>query len=85
MIALCLEGFNYAIQVACVFYMAIERSTFITSLSKFTLLDSLREMKPKNIESIKSVINLANTQGNYLQESWPQVYFLEIRYEMAVN
>lgn len=76
MIALCLEGFNYAIQVACVFYMAIERSTFITSLSKFTLLDSLREMRPKNIESIKAVINIANSQGNYLQESWSQVCVL---------
>lgn len=53
--------------------MATERSTFVTSLSKFTLLDSLREMRPKNIESIKALINLAHSQGNYLQESWAQV------------
>ena len=33
----------------------------------------LAEMKPKNIEVIKSLCNMAYTDGNYLQESWMDV------------
>ena len=33
----------------------------------------LAEMKPKNIEVIKSLCNVAYTDGNYLQDSWMDV------------
>ena len=72
-IALCIAGFQHAIHVACVFYMETERTTFVSALEKLTLLSNLREMRPKNISAIKALINLASTEGNYLQDSWVAV------------
>ena len=70
---LCLEGFQCGIRVSSIFFMHTERNAFVTSLSQFTLLSNLREMKQKNIEAIKCLIQIANTDGNYLQDSWKQV------------
>ena len=72
-IALCISGFQHAIHVACVFFMETERSAFVSALEKFTLLNNLREMRPKNISAIKALINLASTEGNLLQTSWVAV------------
>ena len=72
-IALCISGFQHAIHVSCVFYMETERTTFVSALEKLTLLSNLREMRPKNISAIKALINLASTEGNYLQSSWVAV------------
>merc|ERR1712137_1497497 len=70
---LCLEGFKCAIRVSSIFYMETERNAFVSSLSQFTLLSNMREMKQKNIEAIKCLIEIANSDGNYLQDSWTQV------------
>merc|ERR1712137_1328002 len=70
---LCLEGFKCAIRVSSIFYMETERNAFVGSLSQFTLLSNLREMKQKNIEAIKCLIQIAHEDGNYLQGSWTQV------------
>jgi len=54
----------------------LERDTFIQALSRFSLLQAtagIRELKWKNIESIKTLISIAYTDGNYLQESWHEV------------
>ena len=54
----------------------LERDAYIKSLAKFTMLTTsvgLAEMKPKNIEVIKSLCNMAYTDGNYLQDSWMDV------------
>lgn len=50
--------------------METERNTFVTSLARFTFLNNLREMKPKNIESIKCLLEVAITEANYLQDCW---------------
>ena len=71
--SLCLEGFRSAIRVSSIFYMETERNAFISSLYQFTLLTNLREMKKKNIEAIKCLIQIAHEDGNYLQSSWTQV------------
>jgi brefeldin A-inhibited guanine nucleotide-exchange protein len=73
MIQLSLEGFRCAIRVASLFFMETERNAFVSSLTKFTYLINIREMKQKNIESIKTLIQIANSDGNYLQDSWTQV------------
>lgn len=54
----------------------MERDAYIKSLAKFTMLTTsvgLAEMKPKNIEVIKSLCTVAYTDGNYLQDSWIDV------------
>ena len=54
----------------------LERDAYIKSLTKFTMLTTsvgLAEMKPKNIETIKTLCAMAYTDGNYLQSSWIDV------------
>lgn len=68
-IALCLEGFKHAIRVSCTFFMEVERNAFITALAKFTNLTNVREIKQKNVEIIKTIIELAKTEANYIQVS----------------
>lgn len=53
--------------------METERNAFVTSLVKFTLLSNTGEMKFKNIQSIRTVIRIADSDGNYLQGSWAQI------------
>eukprot|EP01113_Clastostelium_recurvatum_P013107 TRINITY_DN1687_c0_g1_i10.p1 TRINITY_DN1687_c0_g1~~TRINITY_DN1687_c0_g1_i10.p1 ORF type:complete len:2003 (-),score=588.50 TRINITY_DN1687_c0_g1_i10:18-6026(-) len=69
-VSLCLEGFTYAIRVACVSRMPVERATFVTSLSKFCQVESVRAMQAKNIESVRTLINVTLADGNYLGDSW---------------
>ena len=60
----------------------LERDAYIKSLTKFTMLTTsvgLAEMKPKNIETIKTLCAIAYTDGNYLQASWVDVSFDQSR------
>lgn len=42
----------------------------MSSLSKFTQVSALKEIKIKNIECIRALLNLAIHEGNYLRNSW---------------
>ena len=56
----------------------LERDAFIKTLANFTMLTTsvgLTEMKPKNIETIKSLCAVAYTDGNYLGNSWIEVSY----------
>ena len=70
---LCLEGLRCAIRIVCLFDMELERNAFLTTLAKFTYLNNLVEMKPKNVEAIKSLLEIAVTDGNNLKGSWRDV------------
>eukprot|EP00736_Rhodelphis_marinus_P010036 Rmarinus@m.1675 len=72
-VAYVLEGFKNAIHICSVFYMDLERDAFVSSLSKFTLLHSTGEMKQKNIECIKTMIQIGYAEGNHLEDSWAQI------------
>lgn len=72
-IALCLAAFRDAIHIVCLFGMELERNAFITTLAKFTFLNNLGEMKNKNVEAIKTLLGIAQTEGNYLKGSWREV------------
>ena len=83
-IYLCLDGLKSSIRIACVFQLDLERNAFIQSLTKFTLLvTGLGEMKVKNIETIKTLVTIAYTDGNYLQDSWLEVLKVISQLEMA--
>ena len=73
MVDLCLSGFQFGIRLGCRLEFPVCRSTYVNALSTFTALDQVREMKPKNIESIKIMIGIALAEGDYLEESWSQV------------
>jgi hypothetical protein len=72
-IAVCLSGFVYAIRISAHSNMSLARDTFLGSLAKFTYLGSVKELKYKNIEIIRTLINIAITDGEYLGESWGPV------------
>jgi brefeldin A-inhibited guanine nucleotide-exchange protein len=48
----------------------------VQALARFTLLtvsSGITEMKQKNIDTIKTLITVAHTDGNYLGNSWHEV------------
>lgn len=72
-VMLCLDGFKYAIKIVCIFDLELERNAFVSTLAKFTFLNNLAEMKPKNVEAIKTLLDIAITDGNNLKGSWKDV------------
>ena len=55
----------------------LERDAYIQALARFTLLTAssgITEMKQKNIDTIKTLITVAHTDGNYLGTSWHEVW-----------
>lgn len=72
---LCIEGFMHAIKIAGFYSMNTERDAFVSSLSKFTQIitsgaATVREIKEKNLECVRALLNLATYEGNYLRGSW---------------
>ena len=54
----------------------LERDAYVQALARFTLLTAnspITEMKAKNIDTIKTLITVAHTDGNYLGKSWLEV------------
>lgn len=72
-VELCLDGFKSAIRIVCFFDLELERNAFVTTLAKFTFLNNLGEMKTKNMEAIKALLDVAVTEGNNLKSSWREV------------
>ncbi|KAI7898637.1 uncharacterized protein BX663DRAFT_442726 [Cokeromyces recurvatus] len=76
---LCLDGFKNAIRIICLFHTVqsedvdLQRDAFITTLTKFTFLTNLNEMKPKNVEAIRTLLEVAAVDGNYLKGSWKEI------------
>jgi brefeldin A-inhibited guanine nucleotide-exchange protein len=72
-IKLCMEGMKLAIRIACLFDLETPRVAFVTALAKFTNLNNLREMTAKNVEALKVLLEVAQTEGNLLKDSWRDV------------
>ena len=72
-VELCLDGFRSAIRIVCFFDLELERNAFVTTLAKFTFLNNLGEMKTKNMEAIKTLLDVAVSEGNNLKSSWREV------------
>ncbi|CAB0008526.1 unnamed protein product, partial [Nesidiocoris tenuis] len=84
--ALCLEGIRCAIRIACIFHMTLERDAYVQALARFTLLTAnspITEMKAKNINTIKTLITVAYTDGNYLGSSWLDIVKCISQLELA--
>lgn len=72
-IALCLEGMQLAIRIACRMDVSTARDTFVNSLARFTTLETVKEMRQKHVDGIKMLINVALSDGDYMMESWGQI------------
>lgn len=84
--SLCLDGIRCAIRIACIFHMSLERDAYVQALARFTLLTAtspIMEMKAKNIDTIKTLITVAHTDGNYLGSSWLDILKCISQLELA--
>lgn len=82
----CLDGIRCAIRITCIFHMELERDAYVQALSRFTLLSAtspITEMKAKNIDTIKTLISVAHTDGNYLGKSWLEILKCISQLELA--
>ncbi|KAJ3127571.1 guanine nucleotide exchange protein for ADP-robosylation factor [Nowakowskiella sp. JEL0407] len=73
-----LEGFKLAIRIACQFdTLGLERKAFLSTLAKFTQFaavgSNLQDVKSKNIEAVKALLEIAHLDGNSLGENWKDV------------
>ncbi|XP_076264030.1 ADP ribosylation factor guanine nucleotide exchange factor Sec71 [Rhynchophorus ferrugineus] len=84
--SLCLDGIRCAIRIACIFHMSLERDAYVQALARFTLLTAnspIMDMKAKNIDTIKTLIMVAHTDGNYLGSSWLDILKCISQLELA--
>ncbi|ORX43829.1 hypothetical protein BCR36DRAFT_360675 [Piromyces finnis] len=68
-----LDGFKYSLYLVCQFDMELERKAFISTVSRFTQLNNMSELKPKNIEAMKYLLEIACVESNYLDDCWKEV------------
>jgi len=80
---------TFVINRICYFFSAgLERNAFVQALARFTLLTdnaNVAEIKSKNVESIKTLISVAFSDGNYLEGSWHDVMKCISQLEVAQN
>lgn len=69
-VALCLDGFRHGIAIASTFGMTTTKDALVSSLAKFTHLNSISEMRPKNVECVRMILAIAALEGNNLGEQW---------------
>jgi brefeldin A-inhibited guanine nucleotide-exchange protein len=70
---LCLEGMKLATKIACVFDLSTPREAFISALKNTTNLNNPQEMLAKNVEALKVLLELGQTEGNVLRTSWKDI------------
>jgi brefeldin A-inhibited guanine nucleotide-exchange protein len=68
-----LHGVGNAIHICSRFFLDTERDAFVGCLSKLTNLHMLKEISLKNIDAIKTLLDVAREDGNFLQQSWYEV------------
>lgn len=72
-IKLCMEGMKLAIRISCLFDLATPREAFVSALKNATNLNNPTEMMSKNVEALKVLLEVAQTEGNLLKESWRDI------------
>ncbi|XXG95195.1 hypothetical protein Hte_001455 [Hypoxylon texense] len=70
---LCLEGMKQAIRIACLFDLATPREAFMSALKNTTNLNNPQQILAKNVEALRVILDLGQTEGNYLKESWKDI------------
>jgi brefeldin A-inhibited guanine nucleotide-exchange protein len=55
------------------FEMELERNAFVTTISNFAIPNAGGDLKYKNAEAIKTILDIALTEGNYLHTSWKDI------------
>ena len=58
-----------AIRVSCLLGMGMLRSTFVTSVARFTLLHAPGQMQAKHAKAFRALLVAADENGNHLHVS----------------
>ncbi|KAL8153523.1 hypothetical protein V2J09_011283 [Rumex salicifolius] len=72
-VVLCMEGFKAGIHITRVLGMDTMRYAFLTSLVRFTFLHAPKEMRSKNVEALRTLLSLCDSDTNSLQDTWNAV------------
>jgi brefeldin A-inhibited guanine nucleotide-exchange protein len=72
-IKLCMEGMKLAIRIACLFDLETPREAFVSALRNATNLNNPTDIMAKNVEALKVLLDIAQTEGNLLKESWRDI------------
>ncbi|KAJ3239358.1 guanine nucleotide exchange protein for ADP-robosylation factor [Chytriomyces hyalinus] len=72
-VALALEGFKHAITLACMFDLDLERKAFMSTLGKFAQISVGSEIRPKNLEAVKVLLEMSRVLGARLGDGWMEI------------
>lgn len=68
--SLCLEGIKLSIKISCMFELQYAKKSFIRALVQFQNLSNIEDIKAKSVAAIFFMLEVAVSEGNYLQKSW---------------
>ncbi|CAI9767436.1 unnamed protein product [Fraxinus pennsylvanica] len=72
-VILCMEGFRAGIHITHTLGMDTMRYAFLTSLVRFNFLHAPRDMRSKNVETLRTLLALCDTDTDALQDTWNAV------------
>ncbi|KAJ4951655.1 hypothetical protein NE237_028487 [Protea cynaroides] len=84
-VMLCMEGFRAGIHITRVLGMDTMRYAFLTSLVRFTFLHAPKEMHSKNVEALRTLLALSDSETDSLQDTWNAVLECVSRLEFITS
>uniref|UniRef100_A0A1D1YN54 Brefeldin A-inhibited guanine nucleotide-exchange protein 2 n=1 Tax=Anthurium amnicola TaxID=1678845 RepID=A0A1D1YN54_9ARAE len=84
-VLLCMEGFKCGIHITRVLGMDTMRYAFLTSLVRFTFLHAPKELHSKNVEALRTLLALCDTETDSLQDTWNAVLECVSRLEFIIS
>ncbi|XP_059461146.1 brefeldin A-inhibited guanine nucleotide-exchange protein 5 [Corylus avellana] len=84
-VVLCMEGFKAGIHITHVLGMDTMRYAFLTSLVRFTFLHAPKEMRSKNVEALRTLLALCESETDSLQDTWNAVLECVSRLEFITS
>lgn len=84
-VVLCMEGFRAGIHITHVLGMDTMRYAFLTSLVRFNFLHAPKDMRSKNVEALRTLLALCESETEALQDTWNAVLECISRLEYIVS
>ncbi|EYU39506.1 hypothetical protein MIMGU_mgv1a000192mg [Erythranthe guttata] len=84
-ISLCMEGFKDGIHITHVLGLDTIRYAFLTSLVRYNYLHAPKDMRGKNVEALRTLLDLCDTEIYALRDSWVAILECISRLEYTVS
>ncbi|PWA97223.1 HOPM interactor 7 [Artemisia annua] len=82
---LCMEGFKAGIHITHVLGMDTMRYAFLTSLVRYTFLHAPKDMRSKNVEALRTLLDISGSEPDALQDTWNAVLECTSRLEYTIS